>query len=776
MIRKVKIIMDKILQKRNRPTIGFIVSGITDHYTEQLCTGVINAVKHEDANLVIIPVKYIDRDLNFPGMDRYEYQNKTIASLLTPGNVDALIIAADCVGCLTTRTNLLKFLESFKGIPTVLVASRIEGYLSVSFDNAPGIVEGITYLVEKLNCKRICMVGGPDDNSDAAERKSVFLETIRKLGLPFEDRMYVEGNLTRFSNEQCGKLIDDNPDADAVFCVNDETAHALYEELEARNLVPGEDILVMGFDNTEAGAKAKIPLSSVDADPIFLGKQALKYAMKLLKGDMSESALVPTRFVARESIGKIDDTVSYEKDKLLDKALLDSFFDELFYRYLSTEDEDGGKLRKKFRLLMSTIIDYSADHKLSRIELKAIGVEIDHFLTYDAINYTDTSLIVNYAEKLFWALDEHMEVSGKEQEIILARMLKTIIHALDCKIIDTLEKQATTLFDMKTHIKLIQDFKYGNDQSYVNMVSALYWMDMNNAFIYIFDKPVTHLDGESFPVPEHMRLKAALVDGKVFSLPKGKQKVLLDNILDNGFMHEQQKISVLLPVFFDEDVYGAALCDMTDKVFRNGEFLANQFGTAARMIDILKKNSVIQQQLEESLAVMKANNVELDRMSKNDALTGIYNRRGFELLAEEMIADRVADGEDTIVSYVDMNNLKIINDRFGHEEGDYALKAIADILGRVIADEGVIARVGGDEFNFIYIGESDEAALLKSFKKEFDSFNKNSGKPYRVTASMGFARITDKETASLKGALEAADRDLYKAKQTKDNVILKNME
>ena len=83
--------------------------------------------------------------------------------------------------------------------------------------------------------------------------------------------------------------------------------------------MPGEDILVMGFDNSEAGAKAKIPLSSVDADPILLGKQAVKYVMKLLKGEMSQSAVVPTRFVARESIGKIDDTVSYENDKLLDK-------------------------------------------------------------------------------------------------------------------------------------------------------------------------------------------------------------------------------------------------------------------------------------------------------------------------------------------------------------------------------------------------------------------------------------------------------------------------
>ena len=178
-----------------------MVSGITDLFTEQLCTGVINEIRHQDANLVIIPVKYIDRDLSFPGMDRYEYQNKTLGSLLTKGNLDALIIAADCVGCLTTRDNLLKFIESFKDIPTVLVASRIDGYLSVSFNNVPGIYEGLRYMIEKLNCKRICMLGGPDDNTDAAARKRVYLNVLNEYELPFEENYYIRPNRREYSPE-----------------------------------------------------------------------------------------------------------------------------------------------------------------------------------------------------------------------------------------------------------------------------------------------------------------------------------------------------------------------------------------------------------------------------------------------------------------------------------------------------------------------------------------------------------------------------------------------
>ena len=215
---------------------------------------------------------------------------------------------------------------------------------------------------------------------------------------------------------------------------------------------------------------------------------------------------------------------------------------------------------------------------------------------------------------------------------------------------------------------------------------------------------------------------------------------------------------------------------MTDMVYRNGEFIANQFGAAARMIDLLKQNSVIQQQLEDSLTAMKENNIELDKMSKIDALTGIFNRRGFESVAERIINERMSNELDTVVSYVDMNNLKIINDRFGHEEGDFALQSIAEILKKVVGDDGIIARVGGDEFNFVYTGEFDESALSERFRLEFERFNLTSVKPYRVTASCGFARVKGGEHMSLRAALELADRALYKAKQIKDNVILKEID
>ena len=113
----------------------------------------------------------------------------------------------------------------------------------------------------------------------------------------------------------------------------------------------------------------------------------------------------------------------------------------------------------------------------------------------------------------------------------------------------------------------------------------------------------------------------------------------------------------MLPLYSNENLYGVVLMDLTEKVFENGEFLVNQLSSAAKMIDLLKTNEKVQQKLEESLAVLKENNIALDNLSRIDAMTGILNRRGFMDAAQKMI-DR-KDGTVYVI-YVDMNNLKII--------------------------------------------------------------------------------------------------------------------
>ena len=94
------------------------------------------------------------------------------------------------------------------------------------------------------------MLGGPLCNSDARERKEVYEQVLAEYGLPFEKKQYVGGSYERGCYQEAGRLLDDNPDLDAILCVNDDTALGLYEEMKRRGLVPGRDISVLGFDDT----------------------------------------------------------------------------------------------------------------------------------------------------------------------------------------------------------------------------------------------------------------------------------------------------------------------------------------------------------------------------------------------------------------------------------------------------------------------------------------------------------------------------------------------
>ena len=123
-----------------------------DYLSSDAWNGIKNAARNDDVNLITVPLKYIARDLT--GLpDRYEYQYEITASFLKKESIDGLIVAADYIGCLTTRKVLEDFIRSLDDIPIVILASRVKGYPGVTFDNVSGIKEALSYLIEKKKIK-----------------------------------------------------------------------------------------------------------------------------------------------------------------------------------------------------------------------------------------------------------------------------------------------------------------------------------------------------------------------------------------------------------------------------------------------------------------------------------------------------------------------------------------------------------------------------------------------------------------------------------------------
>lgn len=560
-------------------------------------------------------------------------------------------------------------------------------------------------------------------------------------------------------------MLDNFPEVEAVFCVNDDTAIGFYETLKKRGIVPGKDVMVFGYDNTVLAAKLKPALSSVWTDHAKLGKIGLSMVLRMLEGETVQSEVLPARFIRRDSFGGIND-VDGESLNLFDKVHINALFDKIFYRYESEEFyEDIKSIRQIFCQLMESVITSYELGESSTAQRNEILRLLDVFLGYQALEYADVGRFLTYVEQMHNWFSKEKEGFYKESSTSFFFMVyRKIVMSLEQRFVRMCEEEERKQYTMKLFVKDSMQFEKGTDQSYAVLLENLSWLDIQNAAIYVFTKPIMHLEKEKIILPNKMLLKAVLRGGKTETILATRQKRSISELFCPAELEGEQTVrtQVLLPLFSNEMLYGVILCDMTEKVFENGEFLTYQFGSAIKVIELLKANAVIQSQLEESLITLKENNIALDTLSKSDALTGILNRRGFMDAAKEILQRNQRAGKRTLVAYIDMNNLKIVNDRYGHDEGDFSIKVISEQL--IQATKGGIAgRVGGDEFAIImeYPIERGERVFIEEIYKGFQQYNQTSTKPYNITVSAGTCLISAKAEIGLKEALNLADGKLY---------------
>ncbi len=155
----------------------------------------------------------------------------------------------------------------------------------------------------------------------------------------------------------------------------------------------------------------------------------------------------------------------------------------------------------------------------------------------------------------------------------------------------------------------------------------------------------------------------------------------------------------------------------------------------------------------------------LRNLSVTDELTGIYNRRGFTLLVNQSIKvlDRTKNGG--ILFFIDLNDLKIINDTIGHKEGDEVLKAASMVLQNTFRDSDIIARHGGDEFVvFTTDVQSDMESTFRSRLREAISSYNSKKRPFRLSMSVGSSYYDPECPSTLDELVAAADESMYRQK------------
>ena len=165
------------------------------------------------------------------------------------------------------------------------------------------------------------------------------------------------------------------------------------------------------------------------------------------------------------------------------------------------------------------------------------------------------------------------------------------------------------------------------------------------------------------------------------------------------------------------------------------------------------------------LAELVEREIAAVQLALDDELTGLSNRRGFLRLAQKVLDVCARQSVPATVVYADLDDLKGINDRFGHDEGDRAIREAAAMLTTTLRTSDVLARLGGDEFCALLTGTGTAEDAVERLRVAVEERNARPSTPYRLAFSVGVAAFDPGAPAPIAELLQRADVEMYGAKQ-----------
>ena len=183
-------------------------------------------------------------------------------------------------------------------------------------------------------------------------------------------------------------------------------------------------------------------------------------------------------------------------------------------------------------------------------------------------------------------------------------------------------------------------------------------------------------------------------------------------------------------------------------------------------------------QLEESrsrIQQLQSNLARAEEVGQRDTVTGIGNRRFFDLALAEEIANARASSQELCVALGDLDNFKRVNDSFGHLVGDRVLRLFADVLVKSVKGQDKVARFGGEEFALVFPNTrlEDAATVVEHIRKTLEAKKwvvESSGQRIgAVTVSFGVGRLCPTDSAA--DLLRRVDARLYEAKSAGRNRV-----
>ncbi len=236
-----------------------------------------------------------------------------------------------------------------------------------------------------------------------------------------------------------------------------------------------------------------------------------------------------------------------------------------------------------------------------------------------------------------------------------------------------------------------------------------------------------------------------------------------EEILPKGFVSSKTGVYSVWILSNCETQYGYL-------VFRKGACESLMYSMMCQSFSRLLSSAWEGSKAEKEARAQQERTARLNMISNTDELTGLLNRRGLLELGQQTIDIAVVLNQGGVVIFGDMDGLKRINDTYGHDAGDRAIKAEAEILKKNFRASDIVGRIGGDEFVVVAsgLGEPRLAAIRENVEAECKAWNITHNEEFEISISMG-CKAFDKESHSLEDILREADGLLYEEKRKKKN-------
>lgn len=771
--------------KNKRINIALFTSHLEDNYAKTICKGAMIGAKETDSNLFIIPGRYFDSNYEDKERTQYQYQYDTLFSYVNSHNVDVLIIMMETIGSTWSYERKTELLSRFGDLPVINIGPDIDDYCCVKFDNKTGLRDGIEHIIKNHNRKKIGFVSGPLTNKDAVERLQVYRDTMAANNMPVDENLISYGYFSDYSIEATEEILDKNPDIDAIVFSNDKMAMGGYQVMAGRGIKIGEDISVMGFDDDQSAVTLSPKLTTVRADAAEIGYKSVIEAVNLIKYGEMKNPVIDSRLIIRGSCGcknknfNIADNNEMEKIFAIEQNKLSEYItDFVFENYKSSLPAD--EYRYNVFRFFDTMIRHIAEHDISDDDISDIPEILNYLIESNMNEYVSI-------DKLFCALDiiyrytifSSRYYSSTEQRLELGEFftgiycqiaekfaVENMLHTRDIEYLSWMTNSLTR--DMLIFV--------GDDKSFGTVCEKLSGLKMKSSYIMTFEEPIVHTRNQKWIPPEKIYLKAYNNLHETRIIPEDKQLIDTNDIFCNDFLPDNRRYTMVLSALYsNENQYGLLLCELDYEYFYYIAPVTVQLCAAMKTMHLIKQQEIIQQQLKESLEKIKQNNIVLDNISKSDELTGIYNRRGFFEMAQSIMTSPENESKRAIVVFADLDCLKVINDKFGHDEGDYAIRKTAEILSCSFRNTDIVGRIGGDEFSAFALVECNNYAnaVRERIKNKSDELNSLSDKPYYIGLSIGICEFECSPGINIKEVLDIADEQLYAEKRIKNKKIFK---